>query len=34
MGMSIGRAIADIHLIADICPPDEVADRVIYLPLK
>jgi len=33
-GTSIGRTIADIHLIAEVCPPEEVADRVIYLPLK
>jgi hypothetical protein len=34
MGLSIGRIIADITLIAEACTPKEVADRVIYLPLK
>ena len=34
LGASIGRTLADIHLIAEVCPPEEVADRVIYLPLK
>lgn len=34
MGISIGRLIADIHLVAEVCPAEEVADRVIYLPLK
>jgi hypothetical protein len=34
MGMSIGKTIADIQLIAEACPPEEVADRVVYLPLK
>ena len=33
-GMGIGRTIADITLIAEVCPSDEVADRVTYLPLK
>jgi hypothetical protein len=33
-GMSIGRTIADIQLIAEVCSPEEVADRVIYLPLR
>ena len=33
-GMSIGRTIADIQLIAEVCSPEEVADQVIYLPLK
>jgi len=32
--MSIGRTIADIQLIAEVCSPEEVADRVIYLPLR
>jgi Domain of unknown function (DUF5615) len=33
-GMSIGRTITDISLIAEVCSAKEVADRVIYLPLK
>ena len=33
-GMSLGRAIADIQLIAEVCSSEEVADQVIYLPLK
>jgi len=34
MGLSIGRTIADVTLIAEICSAEELADRVIYLPLK
>ncbi|MBI2808549.1 MAG: DUF5615 family PIN-like protein [Planctomycetes bacterium] len=34
MGMSVGQTIADIQLFAEVCSPDEVADQVIYLPLK
>lgn len=34
LGMSIGRTIADIQLIAEVCTPEEVADQVTYLPLK
>jgi hypothetical protein len=33
-GISIGRTIADIQLIAEVCSAEEVADRVIYLPLR
>jgi hypothetical protein len=33
-GMGIGRTIADITLIAEVCSLEEIADRVIYLPLK
>jgi hypothetical protein len=33
-GMSIGRTIADIQLIAEVCSPEEIADQVVYLPLK
>jgi hypothetical protein len=34
LGPSIGRTIADIQLIAEVCTPEEVANQVIYLPLK
>jgi hypothetical protein len=34
LGMSIGGMIADVQLIAAVCTPEEVADRVIYLPLR
>jgi predicted nuclease of predicted toxin-antitoxin system len=34
IGTSIGQMIADIQLIAEVCSPQEVAERVIYLPLK
>ncbi len=34
MGMSIGGIIADVQLIAEVCTPEEVADKVTYLPLK
>ena len=33
-GMSIGRTISDIQLIAEVCSPQEVANQVIHLPLK
>jgi hypothetical protein len=33
-GLSIGRTITDIQLIAEVCSLGEVADQVIYLPLK
>jgi hypothetical protein len=33
-GLSIGKTIADIQLIAEVCSPEEVADQLIYLPLK
>jgi hypothetical protein len=33
-GISIGKTIADIQLIAEVCSPEEIADQVIYLPLK
>ena len=33
MGMGIGRTIADITLIAEVCSLEEVANRVTYLPL-
>ena len=34
LGLSIGRLIADITLIAELCTPEELANQVIYLPLK
>jgi hypothetical protein len=33
-GMSIGQTIADITLILEACSPEELGDRVTYLPLK
>lgn len=32
-GSSIGRLIADLELIAQCCTADEVADRVLFIPL-
>jgi hypothetical protein len=32
--VSIGRIISDLELIAQCCEPDELRDRVIYLPLR
>ena len=29
----IGTCIADLELLAKLCTPEEIADRVIYLPL-
>lgn len=33
-GMSIGRTIEDIAMILQVCSAEELADRVIYLPLR
>jgi hypothetical protein len=32
--VSIGRCIADLELIAKVCEPGEVANRVHFLPLR
>jgi Domain of unknown function (DUF5615) len=33
-GASLGRTIDDLELILNCCLPDELCDRVIYLPLR
>lgn len=30
----VGKALADVQLIAQVCSPDEIRNRIIFLPLK
>lgn len=32
-GISLGRCIEDLELLAQCCSPEELSDRVIFLPL-
>ena len=32
-GTSIGRSVSDLELLAQCCTPDELQDRVIFVPL-
>jgi hypothetical protein len=31
--LAIGQIVSDLHLIAEICMPEDLANRVEYLPL-
>lgn len=31
--ITVGQCVRDLELIASVCSPDELADKVIYLPL-